>query len=79
MIRRVLESFGIRFISRQTALSIARRKCDEEGWPWQEPVLVREGIFTTSIWTNCEMKGGNVGIRVRARDGSIVSAGFIRR
>lgn len=79
MIRRILTALGTRFLTKEDALAIAKRTCLEEGWPWAEPVLVKTGVFTTTIWTNCDMKGGNVGIRLDSRDGRIVSAGFVNR
>jgi len=66
-------------ISKEDALEIARIRCQEEGWPWIEPVHVITGFRAYRIMTNAQMRGGNVFMRVDRRTGEVRSAGFARR
>lgn len=76
---RLLRWTGIRLLSREAIVEIARRKCEDEGWPWDEPVLVQEGIVHTCVTTNADKKGANVRIRISSRSGRVISAGIAGR
>ena len=66
-------------VTRDEARAIARAECEDRQWPWQEPVHEAGRLFTYRFMTNAQQLGGNVTIRVRARDGKVLSAGFARR
>jgi hypothetical protein len=66
-------------ISAQQAIDIARAESDARGWPWQEPVVVDEGLRGYRIWTNAQMRGGNVSIHVDGHSGRVSSARLVAR
>lgn len=77
MLRRLV---GIKSaIARDEAIALARKHVETMGWPWQEPLMVQEGITTFWIMTNADYRGGNVNIHLKVDDGSIVSSAFARR
>lgn len=78
MLRKLLGLSG-EGISKDYAIEIARARCQQEGWPWIEPVHVIAGFRVYRIMTNAGMRGGNVFVRVDRRTGEIRSAGFARR
>jgi hypothetical protein len=61
-------------VSRVEAIQIARAECALRGWPWLAPIEVHWGLFTITVITNAKSRGSNVRIRVRRRDGAVVSA-----
>jgi hypothetical protein len=66
-------------VTRDEALRIARAETERRGWPWCEPVSVNRSLLTFHVMTNAQMRGGNVNVHVRIRDGSIRRIGFARR
>lgn len=60
-------------------MAIAKAEAERRGWPWQEPIKASGRWFRYWFMTNARHAGGNVNIRVRARDGKIIGAGFARR
>ncbi len=80
MIRVLIRSLlGIRHVvGKATAVAAAKEECLEHGWPWVEPIHVSEGPIDYRIMTNARMRGGNVYVRVRCRDGRVVRSGFAR-
>jgi hypothetical protein len=64
---------------RAEIINIARRHCDNAGWPWVEPIFVHEGLFSTSVHTNAEHRGGNAYVRISERTGHIERAFFSHR
>jgi hypothetical protein len=74
-LRRVRVYFR-RCITRQQALAIAHNEVVRCGLPWREPVFIRWGWTSYIIWTNADMLGGNVIIRVRKRDGAVMHIGM---
>ena len=62
-------------MNKEQARAIARTECDRRGWHWQEPVNVHWGLFTFVVWTNALSRGGNVCMKIRRRNGEVVSAG----
>ena len=61
-------------VSRAEAIQIARAECALRGWPWLAPIEVHWGLFSLTVITNAESRGCNARIRVRRRDGAVVSA-----
>jgi hypothetical protein len=61
-------------IKREEAIKIAKKVCEEKKWPWKEPINVTKGLWNYKIWTNCNMIGGNAIIRIRIKDGKVVSS-----
>ena len=71
---------GIRSgLTREEALSRAKVHVERQGWPWEEPVVVSEGVTVFRIRTNTNFRGGNVNVGVKVSDGSIAFARFARR
>jgi len=62
-------------MTKKQAQRIALDECNRRGWKWQEPVLVKWGILSFTVWTNANRKGGNCCLKIRKKDGSILSAG----
>ena len=60
-------------ISKSEAKEIAKRYCEQQGWPWREPVSVRWGLLTYTVWGGGR-KGGNLFMKIRKRDGEIIEA-----
>jgi hypothetical protein len=69
----------VRSLKRDEALALAERECRLRGWPWREPVRVSGGWWGYHVMTNADMRGGNVNIHIRRRDGKITRAGFAQR
>ena len=61
-------------VSRAEAIQIARAECALRGWPWLAPIEVHWGLFSLTVITNAKSRGCNARIRVRRRDGAVVSA-----
>ncbi len=62
-----------RMITKSQALEIARQECARRGWPWNDHTTVKWGLFSYFVWGGGR-KGGNLWIKVRKRDGSVMSA-----
>jgi hypothetical protein len=60
-------------VTREQALEIARHECLDRGWAWNENTTVKWGMFSYTAWGGGR-KGGNLCIRIRKRDGAILSA-----
>jgi hypothetical protein len=63
-------------------LAIARAVADERGWPWYEPVDVRQKSVADRTWevrTNITSFGCNIRIVIRETDSEVVEAGFLPR
>jgi len=62
-------------ITKANALKIAREECDKHGWPWREPVKVKRGLRVFTVWGGGR-KGGNLCVKIRKKDGYVVSCGM---
>ena len=71
--RRVLP-LGEPPVSRERALEIARRECDERGWQWVEPVEATERLRHWEVLTRARSRGANVRVHVSKRDGTVLLA-----
>jgi hypothetical protein len=60
-------------ITKKHALQIARDECLRREWPWNEQTSARWGIFVITIWGGGR-KGANLHMKIRRRDGMILSA-----
>jgi hypothetical protein len=60
-------------ITKARALDIARKECELKGWPWNEKTTVKWGLFTYLVWGGGR-KGGNLVMRIRKKDGAILSS-----
>jgi hypothetical protein len=78
-LRRLLGLESARTLSVDQAIEIAKKECERRGWPWGEPLEIREGRNDVFIGTNYGVMGGNVGITISLIDGSVKSAGFAPR
>jgi hypothetical protein len=79
LIRALGRLMGMRYLERNELMAIAHRHCAELGWPWAEPILVKEGLLSTSIHTKADHKGGNIFLRISARTGRIEYSFFAQR
>lgn len=72
-------------IDNDTALEIARKRAEENGWPFGEPVWIeyRPGWFGRpgrfEIETSAGMLGSKSLFEIDAATGQILSAGYIPR
>jgi hypothetical protein len=60
-------------VTKERALEIAREECTRRGWPWNEQTSVKWGFFSYTVWGGGR-KGGNLCMKIRKRDGEIISA-----
>lgn len=60
-------------VTKEKALEIAREECTRRGWPWNEQTSVKWSFFSYTVWGGGR-KGGNLYIKIRKRDGQIISA-----
>jgi len=65
-------------ITKERAREIAQKECQKQGWPWLEPVYIRWGLFHYTVWGGGR-KGGNLHIKIKKKDGTIVSSGMTPR
>jgi hypothetical protein len=79
MMRALRSLLGIRYLGRGEVPAIARGHCADNGWPWEEPIDLAESLFTTSVRTKADHKGGNVLLRMNARTGRVEYASFVTR
>jgi hypothetical protein len=66
-------------ISRDAAVTLSRQECERRGWPWLEPVEVRETRRAWQILTNRKATGCNASFGVEKRTGKITQAAFAPR
>ncbi len=66
-------------MNKKDAIEIAKKECDRQGWLWREPVHVQWGIFCYKVLTHANARGGNAVIRIRKRDGTVVSSHLLTR
>ena len=69
-----------------TAIAIARRRAEELGWGFAEPCVVVTrrawlggGLLRFEIETNAVVRGTKASFVIDAKDGTIISEGFIPR
>ena len=60
-------------VTKEQVLEIARQECTRRGWPWNEQTSVRWGLFAFTVWGGGR-KGGNLCMKIRKRDGEVLSA-----
>jgi hypothetical protein len=68
-----------RTVSRDDAVTLGRQECERRGWPWLEPVEVRETRRAWQILTNRKAIGCNASIAVEKRTGRVTQAAFAPR
>jgi hypothetical protein len=61
------------------AVALARALCEERGWPWLEPVAVKEKRKEWVVTTNAAARGANARFRIRRHDGQVTEAVFMAR
>jgi hypothetical protein len=66
-------------VSRDDAVTLSRQECERRGWPWLEPVEVRETRCAWQIFTNRKATGCNASFGVEKRTGKITQAAFAPR
>jgi hypothetical protein len=66
-------------VSRDDAVTLSRQECERRGWPWLEPIEVRETRREWQIRTNRKAIGCNVSIAVEKRTGRVTQAAFAPR
>ena len=60
-------------VSREQAIGLACKECDDRGWPHNHPKAVEE-LRTWLIWMNSEIKGGPY-IAIDNQTGNVVRSG----
>ncbi len=63
----------------EQAEALARRECEDRGWPWSTPIRIRRRRDGYIVWTNAGMRGGNVIISVDGRTGEVTYAFYAPR
>lgn len=72
-------------IDQNEAIEIARKRAEEKGWPFVEPLYIIErrgwhkGTTCFEIWTNGSNRGTKARFTVDAKTGEIISEGYIPR
>lgn len=66
-------------ITIEEAIAIARRICQEQGWPFLEPVEVESENGNWFVTTNSKARGCNALITVSKSTGETVEIGFAPR
>lgn len=73
-------------MTREEAVVAARRIAAERGWTWKEPAAVERErrwiLFGRVIWhvrSNAHAMGQNVNVRLDARTGQVIAAGYAPR
>ncbi len=59
-------------VSREEALKIAERTCQEKGWPWEKPHLAETDLYF-DISTNWGRLGSNAFIRIEKKTGEVLN------
>jgi hypothetical protein len=68
-----LEEEATDMVTKEQALEIARQECVRRGWPWNEQTSVKWALFVFTVWGGGR-KGGNLCMKIRKRDGEVLSA-----
>jgi hypothetical protein len=58
-------------VTRERALELARRSCEEQGVPWHEPVKVYRHYGDWAVWTYAGHRGGNVRVIIDGGSGDV--------
>jgi hypothetical protein len=66
-------------ISREEAKELARRECERQDLPFAEPVSVSGGPLYFRVWTQSNMRGGNVSVHVQRWTGRVELKGVAPR
>lgn len=73
-------------MTRDEVIRIAHLLVEEEGWPWDEPVIItrkrRFLLFGKMSWyirTNTECRGTNVNIEIDDKTGTVLNKHFALR
>jgi hypothetical protein len=72
-------------IDQNAAIEIARKRAEEKGWGFAEPLHIvehrgwRKGITRFEIWTNGSNRGTKARFTVDAKTGEIIEEGYIPR
>jgi hypothetical protein len=66
-------------ISQEESIRIARRVCEQLGWPWFEPVEAKREQGMWVIRTNLDGRGCNAYISMDQDTGGVREAGFAPR
>ena len=65
-------------ITRSDALRIAKDECVRLGWPLNEHMTVKRGVFCFTVWGGGR-KGGNLCMKIRKKDGAILQSSLTPR
>jgi hypothetical protein len=76
ILRRLLGIKGT-ILSTERILDIVRYGCVQRGWPFEEPVMLKEGLRYYRGWTNANFWGGNVTFVIDAMTGKIIRIQFV--
>ncbi len=65
-------------ITKGDALKIAQNECLRRGWAWNEQTTVRWGLFAFTVWGGGR-RGGNLFMKIRKKDGTILQSSMTPR
>ena len=73
-------------MTREEVLKVARSTVEKQGWPWEEPVLVKRerkfvivGAILWHVTTNANYRGANANVWIDDKTGRVVSKAFAPR
>lgn len=61
-------------ITKDEARRIAQKECEKRELSWGEPVVVHWGWTTYTVWAYADRRGGNTIVKIRKKDGEVMSA-----
>src|SRR5260370_30434468 len=67
-------TWKMKAMSEDECIRIAHTICEQEGWPWLQPVRVKKGFFSWTVITNAESV--NARIVIRKRDRQVMQKSF---
>jgi hypothetical protein len=75
--RAVRKALRLSSIERPALIAAARAECEARGWPWDEPIVVNEGLLEARVATNSQHRGGNANIWIDMATGQVRRAHFV--
>lgn len=66
-------------LTKEEAVEIAAAECAARGWPWSEPIVAHRRLWTISIMTNADHRGGNASFLINTRTKKVEKSAFAIR
>jgi hypothetical protein len=61
-------------VTREQAMEIAKKHCEDQGWEWGQPVHVHVRLREYVVWTHADRRGANAVIAVSNDEGLVLRA-----